>query len=79
MTKISDLEVDDINEIVYLAKTFKWNKKLDNVSEKFVALMFFENSTKTKISFDIAAQKLGFNITNFNVKTLSNSKDKSIF
>ena len=78
LTKISDLQVDDINEIINLARAFKQNKKLDNVSEKFVALMFFENSTRTKISFDIAAKKLGFKVTNFDVQTSSINKGESL-
>ena len=55
LTKIADLTVDDINEIINLARAFKQNKKFDNLTKKYIALMFFENSTRTKVSFDIAA------------------------
>ncbi len=78
LIKISDLTKDDINEIVNLAKAFKQNKKLDNVAKKYVALMFFENSTRTKVSFDIAAKKLGFGVTNFDVQTSSINKGESL-
>ena len=67
LTKISNLSIDNINEIINLAKAFKQNKKFDNIQKKYIALMFFENSTRTKVSFDIAAQNLGFGVTNFTV------------
>ena len=78
LTKISDLTVDDINEIVNLAKAFKQNKKFDNIQKKYIALMFFENSTRTKVSFDLAAKKLGFGVTNFDVNTSSINKGESL-
>ncbi len=78
LTKIADLTVDDINEIINLARAFKQNKKFDNLTKKYIALMFFENSTRTKVSFDIAAQKLGFGITNFDVQTSSINKGESL-
>ena len=78
LTKISKLSVDEINEIINLAKAFKQNKKFDNIQKKYIALMFFENSTRTKVSFDIAAQNLGFGVTNFDVRTSSINKGESL-
>ncbi len=78
LTKISDLSVDEINEIINLAKAFKQNKKFDNIQKKYIALMFFENSTRTKVSFDVAAKKLNFEVTNFDVQTSSINKGESL-
>ena len=45
---------------------------------KTACMMFFENSTRTKCSFSMAAQKLGMNIIDFDTKTSSFSKGESL-
>lgn len=52
--------------------------RANSCSNKTACLMFFENSTRTKCSFAIAAQKLGMNIIDFNVQTSSLSKGETL-
>ncbi len=55
---IKSLSADEINDLIYLAADFKQGR-FAHYSEKHCALMFFENSTRTKFSFECAINKLG--------------------
>ena len=71
---IESISKDDILDIINLAKEFKQGKKKSDVEKKTLALMFYENSTRTRCSFEIAGQKLGMNIINFDAAHSSLSK-----
>ena len=75
---IANISKDDIINIINLAKEFKNGKKVSDVSAKTLALMFYENSTRTKCSFEIAGQKLGMNIINFDANHSSLLKGESL-
>jgi aspartate carbamoyltransferase catalytic subunit len=45
---------------------------------KCVANLFFETSTRTRLSFDLAAQYLGANVITFNPETASTAKGESL-
>ena len=76
--KISKLSKEEITSLVSDAKNFKLGIKKSDVQDKTVCLMFFENSTRTKISFDVAAKKLGMNVIYFDASTSSINKGESI-
>lgn len=42
-------------------------KKLPTLRGKSIALMFYENSTRTRTSFETAGKILGADVTNFSV------------
>ena len=44
-----------------------------------VVNMFFENSTRTKMSFEVAEQKMDFYTYNFDVSTSSVNKGESLY
>ena len=79
---IEDLSADEIRDILdraaYYAKAIesgKWDhKKLD---DKIVITLFFEPSTRTLISFDIAAKRLGAGVVNWQVENSAMRKDES--
>ena len=48
------------------------------LSGRCVANLFFEPSTRTRLSFDLAAQRLGANVVTFNPATASTSKGESL-
>ena len=75
---IKNISKEDILNIVNLAKEFKSGRKNSDVEKKTLALMFYENSTRTKCSFEIAGQKLGMNIINFDLSHSSLSKGESL-
>ncbi|MCM1010284.1 MAG: aspartate carbamoyltransferase catalytic subunit [Fusobacterium sp.] len=74
---INRLEKSEIERIIEVAREFKIGARQSTVVGKTACLMFFENSTRTKISFDLAAQKLGMNVIHFDGATSSLSKGES--
>lgn len=74
---INRLEKSEIERIIEVAREFKAGVRKSSVAGKTACLMFFENSTRTKISFDLAAQKLGMNVIHFDGATSSLSKGES--
>lgn len=79
---IETLTVEDINYV--LERTSFYKKKLqgnescsDVLSGKVVLNMFFENSTRTLTSFQMAAYRLGAKVINWDVGSSSLSKGES--
>lgn len=80
-SNLVDIERLSKEEILFLmdtAKGFKFGELRSNVRDKTVAMMFFENSTRTKCSFEMAAFKLGLNIINFDTAHSSLAKGESL-
>lgn len=75
---IEKINKRDILDIIELAKKFKDGKKSSDVAGKTLALMFYENSTRTRCSFEIAAKKLGMNVINFDASHSSLLKGESL-
>ena len=78
LVEIANLTKDDILSITKDAIAFKQHKKTSAVIGKSVALMFFENSTRTKISFELAAHKLNMNVINFDADVSSINKGETL-
>ena len=57
---------------------FRPIKKLPTLRGKSIALMFYENSTRTRTSFETAAKILGADVTNFSVAQSSVNKGESL-
>ncbi|KAI7256431.1 hypothetical protein KC345_g10987, partial [Hortaea werneckii] len=78
---IKELDASEISQL--LNRTAYW----DNQSEKltpvlrshFVANMFFENSTRTRFSFEMAEKRLGVQVLNFTAAASSVEKGESIY
>ncbi|MCZ8511260.1 aspartate carbamoyltransferase catalytic subunit [Paenibacillus filicis] len=54
-------------------------KKTNQLQGKFVANMFFENSTRTRFSFEVAEKRLGAEVLNFAAAVSSVQKGESIY
>lgn len=54
-------------------------KATGELSGKFVANMFFENSTRTRFSFEVAEKRLGAEVLNFSAAVSSVQKGESIY
>lgn len=76
---LDDFSTKEINEILDLAEEFKNGKKVDYKGEKIVANLFFEPSTRTHYSFDMAALKLGCKTQNFDAVNSSLKKGESLY
>lgn len=58
----------------------QYPEKITNLLQsKFVANMFFENSTRTRSSFEVAAKRLGAEVLNFSAAVSSVQKGESIY
>ncbi|NLL53185.1 MAG: aspartate carbamoyltransferase catalytic subunit [Peptococcaceae bacterium] len=57
---------------------FRPIKKLPTLRGKSIALMFYENSTRTRTSFETAGKILGADVTNFSVAQSSVNKGESL-
>lgn len=77
LVNIKSLDAEKISQIIDLAANFEQDKALSTCFGKNLALMFFENSTRTHFSFEMAANKLGVHIYNFDTSKSSLSKGES--
>ena len=53
-------------------------RKLDLLQGRVVVNLFFENSTRTRTSFDLAAKRLGADVINFDIASSSTTKGESL-
>lgn len=79
MLTISDLSVAKLNKLIKEAEDFANGKTLKAEQEIYVSNLFFENSTRTKTSFDVAERRLGLNVVPFDVTTSSVNKGESLY
>ena len=80
---IKYLKKSDINLIFKTAIHFKEVinrpiKKVPTLRDMTIANLFFENSTRTKISFELAQKRLGADIVNFSSSSSSVKKGESL-
>ena len=79
ITAISNLQKDFIDQV--FALTSRVAKKWPNVEKvgtgKTICLLFWEPSTRTKLSFEHAAKMLGFNVLDFSPEHSSLKKGES--
>ena len=83
MLGIKGLNPNDINLIFDVAKNFKEVisrpiKKVPTLRDITIANLFFENSTRTKLSFELAEKRLSADVLNFSSSNSSLSKGESL-
>ena len=78
----ADLKVDEIQRILAVAKIFSdyvsRGETIPLLQGKTVVNLFFENSTRTRTSFEIATRKLGGGTLNFAASTSSVQKGETL-
>lgn len=79
---LEDLSADEINTILDTAEQFKQatgdcRRKLNILAGKTCANLFFENSTRTRTSFSLAARRLGADTIDFSSTGSSVSKGET--
>ena len=80
---INELTVKDIEQIFITADNFKQVlqrdiKKVPTLRDITVANVFFENSTRTRLSFELAEKRLGADVVNFSASGSSVSKGETL-
>ena len=76
---ISDLKKNFIDQVFELTNEIsaKWPKIEKVGNGKTICLLFWEPSTRTKLSFEHAAKMLGFNVLDFSTEHSSLKKGES--
>ena len=77
---IKDLSIKDITKILTKAEKFlnKKNKKKNSFSNKNIINLFFEDSTRTLTSFELAGKQLGASVINMSIATSSIKKGETL-
>src|SRR5574344_1280286 len=78
LADISHLSIDEINNILIKAGDFQDEIAVSSCCEKHLMFLFFEPSTRTRFSFEMAANKLGLHVYNFATETNNLVKGESI-
>jgi aspartate carbamoyltransferase catalytic subunit len=80
---IKDLTADEIELVFETADNFKAIinrpiKKVPSLRDTTIANIFFENSTRTRISFELAQKRLSADVVNFSASSSSVSKGETL-
>lgn len=83
LLSIADLGTDGIDEVLRLTDSFvevseRAIPKVPALRGKTVAWLFFEDSTRTRLSFETAARRLSADVMNFSVSSSSVKKGESL-
>lgn len=79
LISIHDFTKEEILHILDVAKDFEANKAQPILRDKIVATLFFEPSTRTRLSFETAANRLGARVIGFSdVVNTSVSKGETL-
>jgi aspartate carbamoyltransferase catalytic subunit len=78
LIRTDDFRVDEIENILLDAKKFSDGSFDRILQDKLIITLFFENSTRTKSSFEIAAKRLGAEIVHLDVTKSSTKKGETL-
>lgn len=78
LIRTDDFTLDQINAVLEDASRFSDGRFDPILREKIIITLFFENSTRTKSSFEIAAKRLGAEVIHLDVQKSSTQKGESL-
>lgn len=83
LVSIDEMSVDELEGIISLARNFvavqaRDVPKVPALRGKTIVLAFFEDSTRTRTSFDLAARRLSADVVNFSASASSLKKGESL-
>ncbi|HVT63021.1 MAG TPA: aspartate carbamoyltransferase catalytic subunit [Legionellaceae bacterium] len=76
--EISQLLDEDVHRLIQRALYFKTCHEYPNLSHCTLANLFYEASTRTRVSFEMAAKNLGMRVINMDLTRSSESKGEMI-
>ncbi len=74
-----DFDIKSIDTILKRAAFFKKNGFTNILQNRVIITIFFENSTRTRSSFEIAAKRVGASVVSLDVSQSSSSKGETLF
>jgi len=78
LIRTDDFTIEQINTVLDDASLFSDGRFDPILREKIIITLFFENSTRTKSSFEIAAKRLGAEVVHLDVQKSSTQKGESL-
>lgn len=78
LTRTDDFTKEEIEQLLEDAKKFSDGKFHRILQDKIIITLFFENSTRTKSSFEIAAKRLGAEVVHLDVAKSSTKKGETL-
>ena len=79
LVKMSDLSKEEVYGLIERALELKAGASPIQRPDLIAANLFFENSTRTKHSFEVAQMKLGLQVLNFDASTSSLNKGETLY
>ncbi|MEC1668085.1 aspartate carbamoyltransferase catalytic subunit [Bacillus sp. FSL K6-1005] len=79
LTTMSELSTGEIKDLLQTAQDLKNGKTDHQLPGKFAANLFFEPSTRTRFSFEVAEKKLGMNVLNLDGTSTSVQKGETLY
>ena len=76
--EISQFSLSQANQLLHRARQFKQDKQFPCYSDHRMANLFYENSTRTRVSFELAAVNLQIPVVNLDLQASSEAKGESI-
>ncbi len=78
LIRTDDFTKEEIEDILLDAKRFSGGRFFNILQEKIIVTLFFENSTRTKSSFEIASKRLGAEVVHLDVSKSSTKKGETL-
>lgn len=79
LVKMSNLSNEEVYSLINRALKLKNGEKVNEREDLYVANLFFENSTRTKCSFEAAERHFKLNVINFETSTSSVNKGETLY
>lgn len=79
LVTVADMDAADAIDLIHEAQAYKAGKQAVLTAPAYAVNLFFENSTRTKTSFQMAQMKLGMNVLEFEAGTSSVKKGESLY
>ncbi len=80
LTSTKDLNLEEVEDILGRAKELKNSSQIPKtLQDRLIITIFFENSTRTRSSFEVAAKRLGADVVSLDVSKSSTSKGETLF
>lgn len=79
LLQTSDLSIEDIEDIFEDAKSFLEKNPPKILKNRLIITIFFESSTRTRSSFEVAAKRLGAEVVSLDVSKSSTKKGETLY
>ena len=79
LVTVADMDAADAIDLIHEAQAYKAGKQAVLTAPAYAVNLFFENSTRTKTSFQMAQMKLGMKVLEFEAGTSSVKKGESLY